>query len=117
MFAAASKNKSDDVQYLRYNVNGIELDSPAFEKLRQEIDLRVLKVALPDLNNKRVKLHTGIFPTKSGKYQRLIIRESRVPEINPRTFRVKRLTSEAYYEVCTHPVLYDRVRKQLGRKS
>ncbi len=110
----SSRNSAAEVQYLRYNVNGIELDAGAFGKLQQEIDLQCLELPIPELKNKRVKIYTGFFPTHSGKYKRLIIRESRIPEIDPKTFRARRLMPETYYEVCTNGELYARVKKKLN---
>ncbi|OQX61366.1 MAG: hypothetical protein B5M56_09225, partial [Desulfococcus sp. 4484_241] len=38
----------DDGPYIRYNVNGIEIEQPAFKKLSQEIDLKKFKLASID---------------------------------------------------------------------
>ena len=45
----------------------------------------------------------------TGEYQSLVIREARIPEIDPDELRVIRLTDQKYYEVCTHPMLYQYV--------
>ncbi|MCP4688943.1 MAG: hypothetical protein GY859_12895 [Desulfobacterales bacterium] len=100
---------------VRYNVNGIELNADGLEKLSKEINLRVLDLALTDDPKKRTKIYTGKFPTSSGKYQRLVIREAHIPEVDPSDLHIIRTTPRKYYEVCTHPTIYDIVRKKLAR--
>lgn len=106
------KATADDL-YLRYNVNGIELNPLGFEKLSKEIDLQVIKTDQKDLYGQNSTLHTGKFPTKSGRYQRLIIRESQIPLVDPRTFKKISISSHKYYEVCTNPKLYKLLRQKL----
>ena len=103
----------DDL-FLRYNVNGIELNQAGFEKLSREIDLKMIKGNVPDLHTKKVNLYTGRFPTKSGRFQRLVIREAQVPVVDPSNLSVRRITSRKYYEVCTHPLLYKLARGKTG---
>ena len=96
---------ADDL-YTRYNVNGIELSTPGFIKLSNEIDLKVLKNDFVDPMGQKSNLYMGKFPTQSGRYQRLILREAFIPVVDPATLKTTRLTSHKYYEVCTHPKLY-----------
>jgi hypothetical protein len=106
--SASEKDSSDAPEDLlsRYNVNGIELNPEGFKKLSQEIHLKSAKIHLPDLQKDKIKIHTGKFPTVTGEYQRLVIREVRIPEVAADKFRVIRHTDQKYYEVCTHPKLY-----------
>jgi hypothetical protein len=101
---------SADSQYLRYNVNGIELDHFAFRKLSREIDLKQMVLSIPEGSKGKINIYTGIFPTQSGQYQRIIVREALIPKIHPETFRLEGLSSEKYYEVCTSPLIYDHVK-------
>lgn len=98
--------------FLRYNVNGIELDAAGFEKLAKEIDLKMLPADFGDMDDHKSTLYAGKFPTTSGRYQRLIIRESQIPVVDPATLKIVRVTSRKYYEVCTNPKLYKWVRQQ-----
>jgi hypothetical protein len=100
---------ADEAKYLRYNVNGIELDNPAFQKLSREIDLKQMVVSIPAVGKGKINIYTGIFPTQSGQYHRIIIREAQIPLIHPETFRLEGMSSEKYYEVCTSPLIYDHV--------
>lgn len=96
---------TDDL-FMRYNVNGIELNAEGFEKLSHEIDLKPLQGNLTDIYELKSNFYTGKFPTKSGYHQRLLIREAQIPAIDPATFKIKTISSRKYYEVCTHPKLY-----------
>jgi class 3 adenylate cyclase len=96
---------ADDL-YMRYNVNGIELSAAAFEKLSNEIDLKLLKSRFKDAQNPKSNLYAGKFPTQSGRYQHIVIREAQIPVVDPNTLKTKKITSRKYYEVCTHPKLY-----------
>jgi hypothetical protein len=98
--------KTADDLFLRYNVNGIELNEAGFRKLAQEIDLKQFVGDIPDLQLEKVRLYTGKFPTKSGRYQRLVLRESDVPAVNPKDLSQLHFTHRKYYEVCTSPKLY-----------
>jgi hypothetical protein len=101
---------ADDL-YTRYNVNGIELSAAGFEKLSHEIDLQKLKNEFADPFGRKSILYTGKFPTQSGRYQRLLIREAQIPVVDPATLKTSKMTSRKYFEVCTHPKLYEYARK------
>ncbi len=96
---------ADDL-FMRYNVNGIELSAAAFEKLSHEINLKLLPGEIRDSRNQKSNFYVGKFPTQSGRYQRIIIREAQIPLVDPATLKAKSITSRKYYEVCTHPKIY-----------
>ena len=102
---AAISATSDDL-FLRYNVNGIELSTQAFKKLSEEIDLEKRTVLIPELQGSKISVHTGKFPTLTGKYQNLIIREAYIPEVAADTLKTIGPTQRKYYEVCTNPELH-----------
>lgn len=104
-------SKTSDDLFLRYNVNGIELNADGFKKLSKEIKLSPFEGEIPELRQGRIKLYTGKFPLTTGKFQRLIIRETNIPRINPETFQTVKDTAKKYYEVCTHPKMYKLIRK------
>lgn len=101
---------SDDI-FLRYNVNGIELNREGFKKLSDEIKLTSLRTDIPELKRRNVKLHTGKYPLTSGRFQRLIIREASIHQVHPETYKALRTTKRKYFEVCTHPAIYKHLRK------
>ncbi len=91
---------------LRYNVNGIELNAEGFEKLSKEIDLKEIDCHIPELQQEKIRIHTGKFPTVTGKYQRLVIRETHISKIVRDDLSVIQPTTQKYYEVCTNPKVY-----------
>ena len=90
---------------LRYNVNGIELDPAGFDKLSREINLKRIEYLTED--RETVTLYTGKVPTLSGHYQRLVIREAAIMEIEPATMAIIGPGAGNYYEVCTQPAVYE----------
>jgi len=115
VFQKASENNAaapTDNMLLRHNVNGIELNAEGFEKLSREIELKSLECHIPELQSEKIKVHTGKFPTVTGKYHRLVIREDRISEISPHDFSIIKKTDKKYYEVCTHPLLYEHIEKR-----
>lgn len=109
--SANSGGEPTDDMLLRHNVNGIELNVEGFEKLSQEINLKSLECHIPELQAEKIRVHTGKFPTVTGKYHRLIIREDRISVISPNDFSIIGKTDKKYYEVCTHPLLYEHIEK------
>ncbi|MCP4747561.1 MAG: hypothetical protein GY874_15690 [Desulfobacteraceae bacterium] len=103
-------SSKDDLN-VRFNVNGIELSANAFNKLSEEIDLKAFHIKTFEKPGHKSTLYTGKFPTKSGRYQHLVIREELIPFVDPETLHVRKLTSRKYYEVCNNPALYKIARK------
>jgi hypothetical protein len=62
---------------LRYNVNGIELDAPAYQKLRTELALRPLAAEMDPVGDGS-RFHVGRYPDLRGKMHWLVLRESPV---------------------------------------
>lgn len=100
---------ADDLS-LRYNVNGIELDTEGFAKLSREINLT--RIEYPAEKDEKVALYTGKVPTLGGRYQRLAIREASVLEVKPDTLEAIGPTPRKYYEVCTHPAIFEFIDNQ-----
>ena len=103
-------NTVDDLN-TRYNVNGIELSADGFTKLSEEISLKVLQGDVWAKLGKNTNFYTGRFPTKSGHYQRLLIREAQIPVVSPETLKPTRISARKFYEICTHPKLYKLARQ------
>ncbi len=106
----AMSGTKDDL-YTRFNVNGIELNASGFEKLSHEIDLKLLPDSITRGEDQKTSLYLGKFPTKSGHYQQIIIREAQVPVVDLATLKTERFTSHKYYEICTNPKIYAWARK------
>ena len=94
----------------RYNVNGIELNEEGFSKLNKEINLQTF--IFPSENDESIKLYTGKVPLVNGNYQRIAVREALIHKLKPESLSVMGKMPKKYYEVCTHPDIYDFTDKQ-----
>ena len=100
---------------LHYNVHGIELNEPAFQKLSKELSLRKVELKLPLFGEPEVvELFCGSLPLSSTSFPKIVIRRGRVPQLHPKDLRVVEYTSRCYYEVCHSKPIYEYVGKQLG---
>lgn len=96
--------KDSGDKLLRYNVNGIELDPAAFPKLRSELVLREVSLALPQYDPRSV-FYVGSYPDKQGVMQWLVVREAPI-----RLWIGDEIISEEsgerkFYEIITDPEL------------
>lgn len=105
-YPALGEEEQEDF-LLRYNVMGVGLNEPGFEKLQQEISLTRTEMAV-DLwaRREKVTLHCGTVPL-GNSFEKLIIREGRVARIRFPGGQIEQWTPRAYYEVCVHPKLYE----------
>lgn len=92
---------------LSYNVNGIRMSEAAFRQLGQEISLEPCRIELPQLwGSEDFRLHAGLVPLGGDIFRKIVVRTSRIPQIDPREFSLKQWTERSYYEVCTNPAVY-----------
>jgi hypothetical protein len=92
---------------MSFNLGGIRLSVAAFEKLRSEISLEAVELKLPELwGNEGLKLYGALVAVDNGIFRKIVLRESRVAQIDPRNFTLQKWTEKLYYEVCTDPALY-----------
>jgi hypothetical protein len=42
----------------------------------------------------------------NGIFHQIVIRQSRMPQIDPRDFSLQHWTERNYYEVCSNPAIY-----------
>lgn len=96
---------------LRYNVKGIQLSPQGFKKLKKEIHLSQVKCEIPGIENKPLTFYTGKFPTTAGNFQRLVIRESLIPEVSLKDLSIIGETKNKYYEVTTNQKVYEHIKK------
>jgi hypothetical protein len=109
-----SRGSSEEFR-LHYNVQGIEISEPAFEKLRQEISLGQVELKLPLFGEPElVEFFCGSLPLGTAGFQKIVVRRGQVPQLDPQTLRIVEHTNRYYYEVCTARPVYDYVGKQLG---
>jgi hypothetical protein len=95
---------------LRYNIGGIHINEAAFLKLRSEISLQAFDVQVPMIWNKTdVRVYAAMVPLGQGSFHQLIVREGRIAHVDARDFSLKQITDRYYYEVCTHPKIYQAI--------
>jgi class 3 adenylate cyclase len=103
---------------LSYNLSGIRMNEPAFRKLQQEISLQPLAVKLPpsvaSSDKGEYRLFSGTVPVDRDIFRKIVVRESRVPRVDPDDFSVQSWTDRSYYEVCADPAIYAALEKKKG---
>jgi hypothetical protein len=92
---------------LKYNVNGIRMSEAAFHKLEQEISLEPCKLELPELKtHEEYRLWSGLVPVGNDIFRKIVVRGSRVPQVETRNLSLQHWTDQWYFEVCTNPAIY-----------
>ncbi len=103
---------------LSFNLGGIRLNEGAFRQLQQEITLEPLKVRLPpqlaSSDKGEYKLFSATVPVDHAIFRKIVVRESRIPRIEPADFSVTGWTERSYYEVCSDPAIYEALEKRKG---
>ena len=104
-----------------YNLGGIRMNEAAFRKLQQEISLQPLQVRLraeAELSSKaEYRLFTGMVPVDRDIFRSIVVRESRVPRMDPADLSFQGWTERSYYEVCTDPAIYAALEKHSAAKA
>jgi len=92
---------------MKYNLNGIRISEAAFQRLQQEISLEACRRRFPQLwGSEEFRLLLGTVPIGNDIFRKIVVRVSRVPQIDPSTFSLHKWTERIYYEVCTNPAVY-----------
>jgi hypothetical protein len=106
----ADTGGNPDEFLLRYNIGGIHMNEAAFRKLRSEISLQAFDVQVPMIWNKSAaRVYAGMVPVGQGSFHQIIIREGRIAHVDARDFSLKQITDRNYYEVCSHPKIYQAI--------
>ncbi len=103
---------------LSFNLGGIRLNEAAFRQLQHEITLEPLKVRLPpqlaSSDKGEYQLFSATVPVDHDIFRKIVVRESRIPRIEPADFSVTGWTERSYYEVCTDPAIYAALERRKG---
>jgi hypothetical protein len=102
---------------LSFNLSGIRMNQAAFRKLQQEISLEPLKVKVPasaSSDKGEYHLFSGTVPLENGIFRKIVVRESRIPQVETADFSVQGWTDRSYYEVCADPAIYAALEKKKG---
>lgn len=115
MVSDADAGENAEEFMMSYNLNGIRLNQAAFHKLQKEISLQPCHLDLPALwGTEQFKLYAGVVPVGSGIFRKIVLRESHIPQVEPRTSAFRRWTDRAYYEVCSNPAIYAMLEEESG---
>ncbi len=92
---------------MKYNLNGIRMSEAAFQRLQQEISLERCRLSFPQLwGSEEFRLLLGTVPIGNDIFRKIVVRASRIPQIDPSSFSLQQWTERSYYEVCTNPAVY-----------
>jgi class 3 adenylate cyclase len=116
--AEMDENGNPEDVIFSFNLGGIRMNEAAFRKLQQEITLEPLKVRLPaslaSSDKGEYKLFSATVPVDKDIFRKIVVRESRIPRINPADFSVKGWTDRRYYEICTDQAIYSALERKRG---
>jgi len=102
----ADVEDSPDDFILKYNLNGIRISEAAFARLKQEISLQLSPLDLPRAwDGEEFHLWSGLVPVGNDIFRKIVVRGSRMPQIDPHNFSVQLWTERWYYEVCSNPAI------------
>jgi class 3 adenylate cyclase len=115
--AELDENGNPEDVILSFNLGGIRMNETAFRKLEKEITLEPLKVRLPASvasDKGEYRLFSATVPVDRDIFRTIVVRESRIPRIDPADFSITGWTERSYYEVCTDPAIYAALEKRRG---
>lgn len=100
--------------FLRYNVNGINIDDAAFAKLKTEIPLKTVRMKL---NAKDYLFHVGQYPDVNGRKKDLIVREGKIGLWKDSEIQEDPDSDESYYEVVVNRKVIPLVMEAVNKKQ
>ncbi len=119
--ADVDENGNPEDVILSFNLSGIRMNEAAFKRLQQEITLEPLKVRLPpslaSSDKGEYRLFSATVPVDKDIFRKIVVRESRIPRIDPTDFVVKGWTDRRYYEICTDQAIYSALERKKGAST
>ena len=97
---------------LNYNVGGICLSEPGFRNLQREMALTpwAPNGTEPGFSggwvDEQREFFVGTVPIASGVFRKIVIRKSRIAQVDVRDLSILHWTDRYYYEVCANPAVY-----------
>ncbi len=102
----ADVEDSPDDFILKYNLNGIRISEAAFQRLKQEISLELSPLDLPKAwEGEEFHLWSGLVPVGNDIFRKIVVRGTRMAQIDPHNFSVQLWTERWYYEICSNPAI------------
>jgi class 3 adenylate cyclase len=108
-----AENNPEDV-ILSFNLGGIRLNDAAFRRLQEEVMLEPVTTRLPAPASDKgeYRLFSAMVPLDRSIFHNIVVRESRIPRIDPTDFTILGWSDRCYYEVCTDPAIYALLEKR-----
>lgn len=111
-------SESLEAEPMKFNVGGIRLSEPAFQRLAEEISLTSCTLDFPLLwGSEEAKFFSAVVPVSSDIFRRIVIRASRIPLVDSADFSLVQWSEASIYEVCTNPAVYESFEKQAAAKK
>ena len=101
---------SSKTDVVRYNVNGIEMDTAAFSKLKSELVMQRMDAKVVGC---ATRFHVGRYPDLTGRMQWLVVRESPMRLWEGGEVSEKQAPGRRFYEVVVEPSLITLLRSKL----
>ncbi len=102
---------------IRYNLRGIELDKPGYQKLTKELDLSSYKIRLPGEKSTSSIFHAGEYYDSEGICNQVVVRQAKITQCNHSGTEQQPEADSCYFEVVTTPRLLEKVNQILQRKT
>jgi hypothetical protein len=107
MVSDADATDGPDDFTMKYNLNGIRISEAAFQRLQQEIVLEPCRLQFPQLwGSEGFRLLVGTVPIGNDIFRKVVVRVSRIPQIDPSSFSLHKWTERPYYEICANASVY-----------
>jgi hypothetical protein len=107
-------DRSDEL--LSYNVNGIELDMPAFFKLKTELALMRVGSTVPGYSEHSV-FYAGRYPDRIGRMHWLVVREAPVRLWVGNSINTEEEWGRRFYEVITDTDVIAYIKEKVASKK
>jgi hypothetical protein len=99
--------------YLRYNLNGIELDKEGFFKLQSELTMQEVNLTLPG-DDMSTSFFYGRYPDLKGTLRRVVVRRGRIRLFDRKHPQFGNPTAEVFYEVVVNKDLLTQVEEAIN---
>jgi hypothetical protein len=108
------RDQNDEL--LSYNVNGIELDMPAFFKLKTELALMRVGSTVPGYSEHSV-FYAGRYPDRAGRMHWLVVREAPVRLWVGNSINTEEEWGRRFYEVITDHNVIAQIKDKVASKK
>ena len=114
----ADAGESPEDFILKYNLNGIRLSEAAYQRLQQEISLEPCQLDLPKLwGSEEFQLQSGLVPVGNEIFKKILVRSSRIPQIDPHKFSLQHWTERQLLRGMFEPRDLRHAGRQSGKRQ